>query len=140
MPFLLWLEPGSRHYHGGLALHGVLPTLAGKSGPAGVICTVMVCTACLPLLYRLPRQELLSCVLMAFPAAGTCICTVYTIKRHDRNHPRQAGAGSPHVNSSLVRTWSPPQRIIRSLFGPLLPNPSGISNAVRAAKQQEDRL
>ncbi len=70
MPQILYacncLRPGSWHYHGGLALHGVLPSLAVAEWPGrcGFHCDG---GSVLPV-YCLPCQELLSCELITFPA------------------------------------------------------------------------
>ncbi len=42
-----------------------------------------------------PDKELLSCKLLAIPASTAAAGTLYTKHRHDRNHTRKAGAGTP---------------------------------------------
>jgi hypothetical protein len=63
------MAPVSWHYHGGLSLHGVLPSLAGGERPG--MCD-LYCDGRSLLLFLagpLPWQELPSCELMAFRAA-----------------------------------------------------------------------
>ncbi len=63
------LYTGRGHFHGGQALHGVLPSLAGGKWPGGcdLYCDGRsILPYCLAGLHRLPEQ--LSCELMAFLA------------------------------------------------------------------------
>ncbi len=124
LPFLLWLGPESWHYHGRLALPGVLSNLAGKSGPAGVICAVMDGQ------YHAPA--LLDCTVCLAKSCWAASWWHFHLLVYVHNLPSwpkscMPGSQGPalYVNSFLVGAGPLPQSI-RSLFGPLLPNLSVI--------------
>ncbi len=85
------MRPEIWHYHGILALHGVLPSLAGREQLGGVICTVMDGPHRIPC-RTVPPALAGAAQLRADGIPSSCYLEMYTSIRRDLHHKWQVGA------------------------------------------------